>query len=65
MKTLNTSGSSGFVCATVLAILISEVVTWIMAGHFGARGHPLVVAALCLPLLAAFALVLYHADEVN
>ena len=65
MKTLNTAGSSGFVSATVVAILISEVATWIAAGHFGARGHPLVVAALCLPLLAAFALVLYHPDEVN
>ncbi|MEO6001931.1 MAG: hypothetical protein ABIZ04_00430 [Opitutus sp.] len=65
MKILNTIGTSGLVSATVMTILIGEVITWVVAGHFGARSNPVVVAALCLPLLVAFALVLYHPDEVN
>jgi hypothetical protein len=52
-------------CVVVAAIILGEVMTWIVADRFGLRGDPWVVALLCAGLFAGFALVLPQENEVN
>ena len=57
--------SSTSACVVAAAIIVGEVAMWIVAGRFGLRGDPWMVAQLCVGLLVGFALVLPRESEVN
>lgn len=65
MKTLRTFKGSWFLLVTVVAIIVGEVVAWEVSSHFGVRNNPLVVAFLCMGLVAGIASVLYEGADVD
>ena len=65
MKTTRTFKGTWFLFAMVVAILIGEIVAWEASNRLGIRSNPLVVAFLCMGLVAAIASVLYDGAELR
>lgn len=65
MKTLRTFKGSWFLLATVVAIIVGEVAAWEVSSHFGVRNNPLVVAFLCIGLVAGIVSVLYDGADIG
>jgi hypothetical protein len=65
MKITHTFKGSWFLLAMIVAILIGEIVAWEVSSRLGIRNNPLVVAFLCMGLVAAIASVLYEGADLG
>lgn len=65
MKATRKFKNSWFLAAIVVTIVIGEAVAWEVSSRFGLRSNPLVVAFLCIGLVAAMVSVLYEGVDIG
>lgn len=65
MKLTRKFKDSWFYSAVIAAVVIGEVVAWVVAENFGLRANPLVVGFLCVGLVAALTSVLYENIDIG
>lgn len=65
MKATRKFKNSWFLTALVVALLVGEAIAWEVSSRFGVRSNPLVVAFLCIGLVAAMVSVLYEDVDIR